>query len=250
MQEQLAELLETYRAERPVIVGSRGGVPVAAQVAKALGGPRRPCGRKLGYPWQPELGMGAIGEGDISVLNEELIARIGVDAETIRAVEDRERVELERRVRRYRGDRPPLPVEGRTVILVDDGIATGSTAHAAIDVLRRRGAARVVLAAPVAPPEAVDTLGRVADAVVTVRTPRLLMAIGQFYDDFSQTADEEVAELLAGQSATPQRSASSKRVPDDADRRRFVRSAREFSGPTGHLRREARRHSACCSAIS
>ena len=95
--------------------------------------------------------MGAIGEGDITVLNDELITRIGVDAETIRAVEDRERVELERRVRRYRGDRPPLPVEGRTVILVDDGIATGSTAHAAIDVLQRRGAARVVLAAPVAP---------------------------------------------------------------------------------------------------
>ena len=122
--------------------------------------------------------MGAIGEGDITVLNDELIARIGVDAETIRAVEDRERVELERRVRRYRGDRPPLPVEGRTVILVDDGIATGSTAHAAIDVLQRRGAARVVLAAPVAPPGAVDTLGRVADAVVTVRTPRYLRAIG------------------------------------------------------------------------
>ena len=150
---RLADLLVTYRAERPLIVGlPRGGVPVAAQVAKALGAPLDVLVvRKLGYPWQPELGMGAIGEGDITVLNDELIARIGVDAETIRAVEDRERVELERRVRRYRGDRPPLPVEGRTVILVDDGIATGSTAHAAIDVLQRRGAARVVLAAPVAP---------------------------------------------------------------------------------------------------
>lgn len=208
---QLAELLVRYRAEHPVVVAlPRGGVPVAAEVAAALGAPLDVLVvRKLGYPWQPELGMGAIAEGDITVLNDELIARIGADADTIRAVEDRERVELERRIRRYRGDRPPVPVEGRTVILVDDGIATGYTAHAAIDVLKRHGATRVVLAAPVAPPEAVEELGRVADDVVTVRTPRLFMAIGQFYDDFAQSRDEEVAELLADRPAIPQETAPS-----------------------------------------
>ena len=147
--------------------------------------------------------MGAIAEGDIIVRNDDLIAQIGVDAAAIRAVEDRERAELERRVRRYRGDRPPQEVNGRTVILVDDGIATGSTAHAAVDVLRRRGAARVVLAVPVAPPQAVEQLGRVADDVVTVLTPKFLMAIGQFYDDFTQTSDEEVAAALAERPVEP-----------------------------------------------
>jgi putative phosphoribosyl transferase len=208
---QLAELLSRYRAEHPVVLAlPRGGVPVAAEVADALGAPLDVLVvRKLGYPWQPELGMGAIAEGGVTVLNTDLIERIGADDDTIRSVQDRERVELERRVRRYRGDRPPLPVDGRTVILVDDGIATGSTAHAAIDVLKHRGAARVVLAAPVAPPEAVEDLRHVADEVVTVRTPRHFMAIGQFYDDFTQTGDEEVARLLADRPATSQAPAPS-----------------------------------------
>lgn len=196
---RLAERLAAYRGGRTVVVAlPRGGVPVAAEVARALDAPLDVLVvRKLGCPWQPELGMGAIAEGDITVLNEELIARIGADDGMIEAVADRERAELERRIRRYRGDRPPVPVEGRTVILVDDGIATGSTARAAIDVLRRRGASRVVLAVPVAPQEAVVSLGAVADEVVAVEVPRMFMAIGQFYDDFSQTRDDEVAELLA-----------------------------------------------------
>ncbi|MGZ8631054.1 MAG: phosphoribosyltransferase [Actinomycetota bacterium] len=196
---RLAERLAAYRGGRTVVVAlPRGGVPVAAEVARALDAPLDVLVvRKLGCPWQPELGMGAIAEGDITVLNEELIARIGADDGMIEAVADRERAELERRIRRYRGDRPPVPVEGRTVTLVDDGIATGSTARAAIDVLRRRGASRVVLAVPVAPQEAVVSLGAVADEVVAVEVPRMFMAIGQFYDDFSQTRDDEVAELLA-----------------------------------------------------
>jgi len=199
---QLAARLAAYRDEPVVVVAlPRGGVPVAAEVARALRAPLDVLVvRKLGCPWQPELGMGAIAEGDITVRNEELIARLGVDDAAVRSVADRERTELERRIRRYRGERPPVPVEGRTVILVDDGIATGSTARAAVDVLRRRGAARVVLAAPVAPREAVATLGNAADEVVTVETPRLFMAIGQFYDDFSQTTDDEVAGLLAERS--------------------------------------------------
>jgi len=199
---QLATRLSAYRDEPVVVVAlPRGGVPVAAEVAMALRAPLDVLVvRKLGCPWQPELGMGAIAEGDITVRNVELIARLGVDDAAVRSVADRERTELERRIRRYRGERPPVPVEGRTVILVDDGIATGSTARAAVDVLRRRGAARVVLAAPVAPREAVATLGNAADEVVTVETPRLFMAIGQFYDDFSQTTDDEVAGLLAERS--------------------------------------------------
>jgi len=199
---QLAACLTAYRDEPVVVVAlPRGGVPVAAEVARALRAPLDVLVvRKLGCPWQPELGMGAIAEGDITVLNEELIARVGVDDAAIRTVAGRERAELERRIRRYRGERPPVPVEGRTAILVDDGIATGSTALAAIDVLRRRGASRVVLAVPVAPREAVAALGPAADEVVTVQTPRLFMAIGQFYDDFSQTGDDEVATLLAERS--------------------------------------------------
>jgi putative phosphoribosyl transferase len=212
---QLAAALERYRADRPLVVAlPRGGVPVAAEVARAFQAPLDVLVvRKLGCPWQPELGMGAIAEGDIIVRNEELIAQIGADEDTIAAVEAVERAELDRRLRRYRGDRPPLAIEGRTVILVDDGIATGSTAHAAIEVLRRRGAARVVLAVPVAPPPAVEELGRVADDVVVVSAPRFFMAIGQFYDDFSQTSDEEVAGLLAEQPVDPQPNASADVAP-------------------------------------
>ena len=192
---------DSARGPVTVLALPRGGVPVAYPVARRIGAPLDVLVvRKLGCPWQPELGMGAIAEGDITVLNEELIARVGVDDAAISRVADRERAELERRIRRYRGERPPVPVEGRTVILVDDGIATGSTARAAVDVLRRRGASRVVLAAPVAPREAMATLGHAADEVVTVETPRLFMAIGQFYDDFSQTTDDEVADLLAERS--------------------------------------------------
>jgi putative phosphoribosyl transferase len=146
----LARRLSDLRSEEPVVVGlPRGGVPVAAEVAGALGAPLDVLVvRKLGCPWQPELGMGAIGEANIVVLNEDLVARLGVPTVDVEAVTERERTELERRVRRYGGERVPVPVEGRTVIVVDDGIATGSTARAAIAILRRRRAKRVVLAVP------------------------------------------------------------------------------------------------------
>lgn len=196
----LARRLSDLRSEEPVVVGlPRGGVPVAAEVAGALGAPLDVLVvRKLGCPWQPELGMGAIGEANVVALNEGLVARLGVPTVDVEAVTERERTELERRVRRYRGERPPVPVEGRTVIVVDDGIATGFTARAAIAILRRRGAKRVVLAVPVAPPGTVEELGRVADEVVVLKEPVGFLAIGEFYANFTQTSDEEVAACLAG----------------------------------------------------
>jgi len=196
----LAQRLSDLRSEEPVVVGlPRGGVPVAAEVARALGAPLDVLVvRKLGCPWQPELGMGAIGEANVVVLNEDLVARLGVPTVDVEAVTERERTELERRVRRYRGERAPVPVEGRTVIVVDDGIATGFTARAAIAILRRRGAKRVVLAVPVAPLGTVEELGRVADEVVVLKEPVAFFAIGEFYASFTQTSDEEVAAFLAG----------------------------------------------------
>jgi putative phosphoribosyl transferase len=174
---------------------------VATEVAGALGAPLDVLVvRKLGCPWQPELGMGAIGEANVVVLNEDLVARLGVPTVDVEAVTERERTELERRVRRYRGERAPVLVEGRTVIVVDDGIATGFTARAAIAILRRRGAKRVVLAVPVAPLGTVEELGRVADEVVVLKEPVAFFAIGEFYANFNQTSDEEVAACLAGTS--------------------------------------------------
>ncbi|MFJ8621510.1 phosphoribosyltransferase family protein [Kitasatospora sp. NPDC093550] len=181
-----------------VVALPRGGVPVAAEVAEALGAPLDICViRKLGVPYQPELGMGAIGEDGVRVLNEQVIRLGSVTDGQLAEVERRERAELERRARRYRGDRPPADVRGRTVVVVDDGIATGSTARAACRILRERGAARVVLAVPVAPRDWTDRLEEVADELVCVDTPSPFFAIGEFYADFSQTEDAEVLRLLA-----------------------------------------------------
>ncbi|MFJ8471399.1 phosphoribosyltransferase family protein [Kitasatospora sp. NPDC094011] len=181
-----------------VVALPRGGVPVAAEVAAALGAPLDICViRKLGVPYQPELGMGAIGEDGVRVLNEQVIRLAGVGEEQMARVERRERTELERRAGRYRGDRPAADLRGRTVVVVDDGIATGSTAKAACRIVRARGAARVVLAVPVAPPDWTDRLSEVADELVCVDTPSPFFAIGEFYDDFAQTGDAEVLRLLA-----------------------------------------------------
>jgi putative phosphoribosyl transferase len=195
---QLAWRLQQLRLEAPVVVGlPRGGVPVAAEVAHTLEAPLDVLVvRKLGCPWQPELALGALGEAGAMVLNPALITGIGLAPEDLADVIRAERGELERRLARYRGNRPAVPVRGRTVVVVDDGLATGATARAAIQVLRRRGAARIVLAAPVAPPETVKALGGVADEVVTLATPRAFLAIGQFYDDFTQTSDQDVTRLL------------------------------------------------------
>jgi putative phosphoribosyl transferase len=190
-------------ADAVVVALPRGGVPVAAEVAATLGAPLDILVvRKLGCPWQPELGMGGIGEGGVRVLNEALIARLGITAEQVDAVAAEEQAELERRVRRYRGDRPAVPVAGRTVVLVDDGLATGFSARTAVAVLRQQGAGRIVLAVPVAPSETIRQMQTVADEVVCLETPAWFLAIGEWYADFRQTSDDEVTTLLAG-SALP-----------------------------------------------
>jgi putative phosphoribosyl transferase len=186
-----------------VVLGlPRGGVPVAAEVAAAL---RAPLDvilvRKLGVPWQPELAMGAIGEGGARVVDDMVVRAAGVDEDALRRVEQREREELERRARRYRPDGRGLDLAGRTVVVVDDGIATGSTARAACEVVRALGAGRVVLATPVAPPDWRARLADVADELVAVEEPSPFHAIGQFYDDFTQTSDEVVIDLLARRGA-------------------------------------------------
>jgi putative phosphoribosyl transferase len=194
----LASRLAVQSELGAVVLGMpRGGVPVAAEVASLLGVPLDIIVvRKIGCPWQPELGIGALAEGDVRVLNQALVDELGVRPDAIESATARERVELERRLRCYRGDRAPIPVEGRVAILVDDGLATGYTARAAIEALRRRGAGRVILAVPVAPPDSRTALAGVADEVVVLETPPWLFAIGEFYQDFSPTTDEEVIWLL------------------------------------------------------
>jgi putative phosphoribosyl transferase len=196
--QRLAERLSALRGEDAVVVAlPRGGVPVGFEVARTLGAPLDVIlVRKLGVPFQPELGMGAIGEGDVRVVNEDVIRRTHVSDTELDEVQRQERTELERRAQRFRGDRPRLSVAGRTAIVVDDGIATGSTARAACQVARAQGAARVVLAVPVAPPDAIAALRSDADEVIAVETPRWFVAIGQCYADFAQTSDAEVVDLL------------------------------------------------------
>lgn len=195
---RLAERLSGLRASSPLILGlPRGGVPVAYEVAKGLGAPLDILVvRKLGVPYQPELGMGAVGEDGVRVLNADVVRQAGVTEAQLRQVEARERAEVEERATRLRGGRPAMPLEGRTVVIVDDGLATGGTARAAVRVARERGATRVILAVPVAPPETVATLRRDADDVVAVETPEPFFAIGGWYSDFSPTSDDEVVELL------------------------------------------------------
>jgi predicted phosphoribosyltransferase len=186
------------RAEHPVVVGlPRGGVPVAAEVASALGAPLDVLViRKLGVPWHPELGMGAVGEDGVVVVNDDIVRSTRVSGDEVAAVEARERVEVTRRAERFRRGRPGVALAGRTVIIVDDGLATGGTARAAIAVARARGAARVVLAVPVAPPEATRELAGVADEVICLATPSSFSAVGTWYANFTQTTDDEVVELL------------------------------------------------------
>ena len=195
---RLADRMLRLRDADVVVLGlPRGGVPVAAEVARALGAPLDVIlVRKLGVPVQPELGMGAIGEGGIRIINSEVVAIAHVTDAEIAAVEKRERAELDRRARRFRGDRRRTPLAGRTAIIIDDGIATGSTARAACQVARAQGAVRVVLAVPVAPPSARTALAADADEVICLETPVHFLAIGEWYRDFSQTSDQEVVSLL------------------------------------------------------
>ena len=195
---RLAERLQGYRGRDVVVLGlPRGGVPVAAEVATALGAPLDVLVvRKLGVPRQPELAFGAIGEGGVRVFNDIVVRRAGLTPAAIAEVEQAERAELQRRVRRYRGDRDGQPVAGRTVIIVDDGFATGATARAAALVAEAQGAATVVLAAPIGAADTIAGLLRVADDVVCLDAPADFAAVGQGYLDFSQTSDAEVCELL------------------------------------------------------
>ncbi len=182
-----------------VVVGlPRGGVPVAAEVARLLAAPLDVIVvRKLGVPQQPELAMGAIGEGGIRVLDPVVLAATGVDTPTLEAVEARERQVLEERVRRLRAGRPAVPLDGKVVVVVDDGIATGSTAAAACRVARAKGGARVLLAAPVGPWPEPMVVTEAADVVVVVEQPERLRAVGYWYQDFSAVSDDEVVDLLA-----------------------------------------------------
>lgn len=195
---RLAARMTHLQDEDVVVLGlPRGGVPVAAQVARVLRAPLDVIVvRKLGVPVQPELGMGAIGEGDVRIINPEVVRIARVSPDEIAVVEARERAELERRARRFRGDRPRTPLTGRTAIIIDDGIATGSTARAACQVARAQGAGRVVLAVPVAPPSTCADLAADADEVICLETPEHFLAIGEWYQDFSQTSDDEVVGLL------------------------------------------------------
>ncbi|HZP51312.1 phosphoribosyltransferase [Actinocrinis sp.] len=196
--EQLAARLEYLHGPDAVVVGlPRGGVPVAAEVAEVLGAPLDVClVRKVGVPFQPELAMGAIGEDGVRVVHQELVRAARVSEREFAQVEQSERAALERMLRWYRGGRGPLDVRGRTVIVVDDGLATGATAQAACAVLRRRGASRIVLAVPVGAPEAVERLRGFADEVVCARAPRDLSAISLYYARFQPVSDSRVIECL------------------------------------------------------
>ncbi|MDX3099948.1 phosphoribosyltransferase family protein [Nonomuraea angiospora] len=184
--------------EDVVVLGlPRGGVSVGSEVAQALGAPLDVIVvRKLGVPFQPELGFGALGEGGVRVINSDVVRLVDVTREEMSEVEEREQAEVLRRVRRFRGDRAPVDLAGRTVIVVDDGIATGSTARAACQVARARGAARVILAVPVGTPDTIASLCQDADEVICLETPTVLWGIGTWYVDFTQIADERVVDLL------------------------------------------------------
>ena len=195
----LAQRLEWLRGQDVVVLGlPRGGVPVAAEAARMLGAPLDVIVvRKVGVPYQPELAMAAVGEGGVVVVNDRVLGLARVEPEELERAEKRERAELESRVARYRGGRRRIPLTGRTVVVVDDGIATGSTARAACAVARALGAARVVLAAPVCAQEAAQRLAADVDELVCLETPGNFRAVGQFYGDFRPTEDSEVIDLLA-----------------------------------------------------
>lgn len=196
----LSERLSAYANRDDVLVLAlpRGGVPVAAEVAKKLNAPLDVfVVRKLGLPDHPELAMGAIASGGVRVFNGEVVNALRIPDEVIDAVSAQELIELQRREKAYRADRPSLDIEGKTVILVDDGIATGSTMLAAVSALRQSNAARIVVAAPVVAATAYSDMQGAADEVAVVLVPEYFCAVGQWYEDFSQTTDEEVSELLA-----------------------------------------------------
>ena len=224
---QLAARLTEYAGRPDVVVLAlpRGGVPVAYEVSAALAAPLDVfLVRKLGVPGHSELAMGAIAAGGVTVLSEGLIRDLGISREEVAHVAAREGLELERRDRLFRGDRPPVVVRDRTVLLVDDGLATGSTMEAAIAALRKQAPARVVVAVPVGARETCDRIGRMADRIVCLEMPEPFQAVGLWYEHFEQTSDEDVTRLLATAgrtSSTPQRSRPST-DPVEVVRRRSI----------------------------
>lgn len=198
--QRLGEALAHLRGRNDLVVLGlpRGGVPVAAHVARALGAPLDVLVvRKLGVPGQEELAMGALASGGIRVLNDDVVRHLGIPSTVIEVAAARELPELERRERAYRGERPLLAVDGRWVVLVDDGLATGSTMQAAIQAVRQLGPACIIVAVPVAPAETLQRLRRLADEVVCLSTPEPFFSIGQWYRDFTQVSDATVQALLA-----------------------------------------------------
>ncbi|HEX8714239.1 MAG TPA: phosphoribosyltransferase family protein [Solirubrobacteraceae bacterium] len=196
---KLAEELDELRSERPIVVAlPRGGVPVAVEVARRLRAPLEILAvRKLGAPGNPELGVGAVAEDETGVLDPDSAARVGMTQAMLDETLAREARELRRRVERYRDGRPALELAGRTVIVVDDGLATGLTDLAAVRAVRKRGADRVVVAVPVGSGEAVSLLEGEADRVVCLTVPERLYGVGMWYRDFAPVSDEEVVSLLA-----------------------------------------------------
>jgi predicted phosphoribosyltransferase len=196
---QLGARLSGYANRDDVLILAlpRGGVPVAVEVARALNAPFDIfLVRKLGVPGHPELAMGAIASGGVRVLSDDLIADLGIPEHAVEEVSARERLELERRDAAYRGDRPAPEIRGRTIILIDDGLATGSTMEAAVEAVKMHQPARVIVAAPVGAAETCERLRRIADDVVCAATPEPFRAVGLWYERFDQTTDDEVLDLL------------------------------------------------------
>ena len=226
----LAEKLAAYATRPDVLVLAlpRGGVPVAYEVAHRLGAPLDVfVVRKLGVPGHEELAMGAVATGGVRVLNDQLVEQLGIPDQMIDAVAARERQELARRERLYRGGRRPPDVRGRTVILVDDGLATGATMYAAIEALRKQNPGRIVVAVPTASPETCEEMKVKADHVICAITPDPFQAVGRWYQDFSQTSDEEVADLLARRSTPGNSEAAQNPNPDSA----LIKALRETAYP-------------------
>ena len=200
---QLAAKLAHLRGQATVVLAlPRGGLPIGYEVARELGAPLDVLNvRKLGVPWQEELAMGALAAGGVRVLNDDVIMSAGVSGEDIEAATAAQQLELDRRERLYRGGRPPRDLRGQTVVLVDDGIATGATVRAALNVIRAQQPAKLVLAVPVAQRSVAAELASEVDEMVCVTTPSDLYAIGMWYENFAQVSDDEVQSILAAAAA-------------------------------------------------
>jgi putative phosphoribosyl transferase len=202
---ELARRLGHLKGDDVVVLGlPRGGVPVGFEVARALDAPLDVfVVRKLGLPGHPEYAMGAIASGGVRVLNDEVVRLYSIPQQVVDAIAREEQTELERREQAYRGGRPSFDVRRRTVVLIDDGLATGSTMKAAVQAVRALGPARIIVAVPVGSPDTRREFAAIADDIVCARAPEHFAAVGQWYDDFRQTTDEEVRELLRAASAEP-----------------------------------------------